>query len=920
MSDRNDPTAPDVRRDLPPARRAPLTDGAAFRALLSLACLLTVGGAVGLLWATEVERGEARAALDRVGEAKRLAARAEALVDAEVGRARALVAEIAKGEKWDQGKFTAAVERLLKPSRAFAAAGWLQRPTGAGAPSWPPSTPQPVTYAYPTGTGGAKDDQIAKGADLRAGDWGFAVWKASTERLPRVAWLGSKGARVELWLVLPAVSGEGESRGYLGSLVVRFDVGAVLRDLGPPGTTDPSRYDVRIEERFGTVYARGRAIADGDADGIEHQPVRVVNRVCRLSLRAGPGLAAPASAAWVLWAGLPVAVGVSAGMWVALRRRARFDDEARWQLDALEELTRAAGAVSTDLAEGGGALDQLAGSARRLLHMKQAAISLVDLDAGTIELVGRDGLERDRRVLFDAAEGSGTRACFATGQPLISEDVRTDPRVNAKVLADLYGVVSVIMVPLMVGGKPVGVMYLGNDAPRTYTETEVRLATVLGAQAGVFLAILRLLRANRAALDEQRALAAQHEALYGIAGEIYRTEDLGESLKRLADAAPSVIGVDLCMVSLRTGRGAESQVYAVTNNEGGVTGERHDLTGTHAEEAWTTRAPVVVEDGPNDPKLHPAFRHRLHVGSIIYLPLLRTDRKPMGTMSLIRHVPGTFTREQLELATVLAARAATAIEKAKLYASARRLASSQETLLRELNHRVKNNLASIVTLLQVNRPMMPEPAMRWLNRVTGRVATMARTHELFVGGAASVALGDLVSKLLPSLSVVKPTRAQVRTHLEAADTRLPTDRAVSLAMVLNELCWNALEHGVGEEGVLEIRARSGVDGRLIVEVEDDGGRQREAAAGNGGGGGDGGDTDGARAGTAGTDLMAVRRTRGMGLRLVEGLVARELGGRFVLLEAQGGGTLARVDLTILDEGPADDGAVGTDGAGQRVGP
>ena len=65
------------------------------------------------------------------------------------------------------------------------------------------------------------------------------------------------------------------------------------------------------------------------------------------------------------------------------------------------------------------------------------AISLVDLDAGTIELVGRDGLERDRRVLFDAAEGSGTRACFATGQPLISEDVRTDPRVNAKVLADL---------------------------------------------------------------------------------------------------------------------------------------------------------------------------------------------------------------------------------------------------------------------------------------------------------------------------------------------------------------------------------------------------------------------------------------------------------------------------------------------------
>ena len=430
MSDRNDQTAPVAGPEvsLPVAgRRAVATERPAFRALLSLACLMTLGGTVGLLWSAEVDRGEARAALERVDEAKRVAARAENLIDAEVGRGRALVAamvaDVENREKWDQRRFAAAAERLLKPSPAFLAAGWLQRPTGAGAPSWPPSTPQPVTHAYPTGAG-ARDDQLAKGTDLRASDWGFAVWKASTERQPRVAWLGTKGGRVELWLVLPAVTGEGEVPGYLGSLAVRFDAGAVLRELEPPGTTDPSRYDVRIEERFGAVYSRGRAIAEGDADGVEHQPVRVVNRVCRLSLRAGPGLAGAASAAWVLWAGLPVAVGVSSGVWVALRRRARFDDEARWQLDALEELTRAAGAVSTDLAEGGGALDQLAGSARRLLHMKQAAISLVDLEAGTIELVGRDGLERDRRVMFDAAEGTGTRECFRSGKPLISACLR----------------------------------------------------------------------------------------------------------------------------------------------------------------------------------------------------------------------------------------------------------------------------------------------------------------------------------------------------------------------------------------------------------------------------------------------------------------------------------------------------------------
>jgi two-component sensor histidine kinase len=171
---------------------------------------------------------------------------------------------------------------------------------------------------------------------------------------------------------------------------------------------------------------------------------------------------------------------------------------------------------------------------------------------------------------------------------------------------------------------------------------------------------------------------------------------------------------------------------------------------------------------------------------------------------------------------------------------------------------------------------MPEEARQWLDRATQRIATMTRTHELFVGGRERVGFDELVNKLLPALSLVKPPGVEVRTDLAAPQVRLDTEQAVSLAMVLNELCWNALEHGTGESGMLEIRGRDEGEGRLIVEVEDQG--QNGASGDNG--------------------SPFRDAERGTGLRLVEGLVSRELKGRFRLSPNASGGTIARVEIPL----------------------
>ncbi|HEU4753734.1 MAG TPA: ATP-binding protein, partial [Armatimonadota bacterium] len=106
------------------------------------------------------------------------------------------------------------------------------------------------------------------------------------------------------------------------------------------------------------------------------------------------------------------------------------------------------------------------------------------------------------------------------------------------------------------------------------------------------------------------------------------------------------------------------------------------------------------------------------------------------------------------------------------------------------------------------------------------------------------------------------------------------------------LCWNGLEHGTRPGGVLWVRGQGPRDGRIVLEVEDQGSDGDGAVPG---------------AGSNGQEKMggfAPRDGRGTGLRLVEGLVSRELGGRFSVARSAGGGTVARVEIPVEADGAA----------------
>ncbi|MFQ5600102.1 MAG: histidine kinase dimerization/phosphoacceptor domain -containing protein [Candidatus Krumholzibacteriia bacterium] len=160
----------------------------------------------------------------------------------------------------------------------------------------------------------------------------------------------------------------------------------------------------------------------------------------------------------------------------------------------------------------------------------------------------------------------------------------------------------------------------------------------------------------------------------------------------------------------------------------------------------------------------------------------------------------------------------------------RRSLSEKELLLREVHHRVKNNLQVISSLLDLQSSYIEDPkALEKFSESQNRIRSMALIHEqLYTTNLAEIDfrayLELLASHLLHSFG--RPDSVQVRMQVE--DLRLDIDQALACGLIVNELVTNALKHAFPAESAGEIlisfREESG---ERVLSVADDGRGLRE---------------------------------------------------------------------------------------------
>ena len=233
-----------------------------------------------------------------------------------------------------------------------------------------------------------------------------------------------------------------------------------------------------------------------------------------------------------------------------------------------------------------------------------------------------------------------------------------------------------------------------------------------------------------------------------------------------------------------------------------------------------------------------AWLTEVEVGGV-YLALrsipLRRENRRAGAVLLVRDVTEIRRREQVLL--------------------------NKDATIREIHHRVKNNLQTVSALLRMQgRRATNDETREALAEAERRVATIATVHEALSHNVdEKVDFDEVFASILRGAALVATATGAVTTRLEGAFGTVDADTAQALATVLAELVTNAVEHGLGDrDGTVTVRALR--DGQsLEVHVIDDG---------------------------VGVEPGAIMS--GLGTRIVQTLVRGELRGTIDWLPIEGG--------------------------------
>jgi len=241
---------------------------------------------------------------------------------------------------------------------------------------------------------------------------------------------------------------------------------------------------------------------------------------------------------------------------------------------------------------------------------------------------------------------------------------------------------------------------------------------------------------------------------------------------------------------------------------------------------------LIVPDVRADERYFEAVDQQTGLGlrSILSLPL-RIKQNVIGVIQVVDTEIGRFSPADVTLLEPLAMSAAAAIENARLYEQAQRDAETKATLLREVNHRVKNSLTAVMGMLalEMQRPHRESADLQAILRdLQDRIRGLTSVHDLLSAAQWSpLPLDRLVTEVIQAALNSSPIRHKIKVSVRPAAEPLSImpHQATGLALVVNELTTNSIKHVFSDrsQGHIDVQITAGQDDRdVTLRFHDDG--------------------------------------------------------------------------------------------------
>ena len=296
------------------------------------------------------------------------------------------------------------------------------------------------------------------------------------------------------------------------------------------------------------------------------------------------------------------------------------------------------------------------------LEVKGCTIRLLDESRNTLELVASCGLS-DEYFAKGAVVPDESVSDAMRGEITIIRDATTDPRIQYPEAARSEGIVSMLILPIRVRGKVIGVMKLHSGRERVFEEHEIQFAASLAEQGGLAIENARL-------LESKAEEALYLKAVTEVAKAVGSTLDVDEVLDLIVDKAMSILDLKACSLRLLNPKTRELDLASSKGlsasylAKGPLNQDLSIATSMKGEVVW-------IENAATDPRLqYPEEASREGIASMLSVPMLVKDQ-PIGVLRLYTGTPREFTAVEVEFAKSLAEFGALALRNARLHQNLR---------------------------------------------------------------------------------------------------------------------------------------------------------------------------------------------------------------------------------------------------------
>jgi two-component sensor histidine kinase len=494
-----------------------------------------------------------------------------------------------------------------------------------------------------------------------------------------------------------------------------------------------------------------------------------------------------------------------------------------------------------------------------LQFIAEFAVRVTQTDSASIYIFDDSRKYLVLKAVHDAPHGVVGRLSLPIGEGItgwvarelspvaIEREAFNDPRF--KKLPDLRDqqCQSFLSVPMIAQNEIIGVLNVKTVEPHRYPAQIVRLLQAVASQAAAATQGMRLQESMTVRTTQ---LSAISEVSKTITSNLY----LEEILQLIVAMTARTFNFKICSIMMLDEDRRELVIKATQSKSAAYVSKPNLKVGESvAGRALQQGKVLTIMDVKRAPEYRfPDIAEKEGLCSMVCVPL-RSRERSIGVLNCYTGRPHVFSPQEIDSLRTLANQAALAIENAKLMV--------RSAIIQEMHHRVKNSLQTVASLLRIQMHRTGEGTPEEMLRESiNRIISIAAVHDLLSKeDLDQVSLREVAETImtLTGKSLLRPGQDVRMLVVSDSEVSLPSHRATTMALILNELIQNAVEHGFRDRdcGCLEVRIREAPP-NIVVEVENDG---------------DPVPTD-----------FDPRKTRSLGLQIVESLAQNDLGGRFSL--------------------------------------